>query len=56
MLEKQARDNEVILGKEYVSREQVKEMEKLFQTAVDGLSNRLRDMEMRHTDKDHRVS
>lgn len=36
-----------MLGKEYVSRQQVEEMERLFDTAVEGLSSRLKDMEAR---------
>lgn len=40
---------------EYVSRNQVEEMQTLFEAAVEGLSNRLRDMEKREADKHRQV-
>lgn len=52
VLENQAKEHTVVLGKEYVSRHQVEEMETLFEKAVEGLSNRLRDMEKRNA-QDH---
>ncbi|CAN0368094.1 unnamed protein product [Pylaiella littoralis] len=50
VLENQVKEHRVALGKEYVSRHQVEEMEALFETAVEGLSNRLRDMETRNAE------
>lgn len=44
-----------MLGKEYVSRHQVEEMQRLFEAAVEGLSNRLRDMEKRVAEKNRQV-
>ncbi|CAM9471600.1 unnamed protein product [Ectocarpus fasciculatus] len=50
VLENQAVQQKAVLAKEYVSRHQVSEMETLFGTAVEDLSNRLKDMEKRKTD------
>ncbi|CAM9914278.1 unnamed protein product [Ectocarpus sp. 13 AM-2016] len=50
VLENQAVQQNAVLAKEYVSRHQVNEMETLFGTAVEDLSNRLKDMEKRKTD------
>ncbi|CBJ30129.1 Kinesin motor domain containing protein [Ectocarpus siliculosus] len=50
VLENQAVQQKDVLAKEYVSRHQVNEMETLFGTAVEDLSNRLKDMEKRKTD------
>lgn len=44
-----------MLGKEYVSRHQVEEMKTIFEAAVEGLSNRLRDMEKRDAEKHRQV-
>lgn len=45
-----------MLGKEYVSRQQVNKMEQLFQTAVEGLNNRLKEVETSKADSYQRVS
>ncbi|CAM9508093.1 unnamed protein product [Ectocarpus sp. 12 AP-2014] len=50
VLENQAVQQKAVLAKEYVSRHQVNEMETLFGTAVDDLSNRLKDVEKRKID------
>ncbi|CAM9619454.1 unnamed protein product [Ectocarpus sp. 4 AP-2014] len=50
VLENEAVQQKAVLAKEYVSRHQVNEMETLFGTAVDDLSNRLKDVEKRKTD------
>lgn len=55
MLEAEATEQKVVLGKEYVSRRQVEEMQTLFEAAVEGLSNRLRDMEKREAEKHRQV-
>lgn len=56
VLGKQTRDHDLVLAKEYVSRQQVQEMETLFATAVEGLNNRLRNMETRNVDDNQHVS
>lgn len=56
VLEKQTRDHDLVLGKEYVSRQQVQEMEMLFATAVEGLNNRLRNVETRKVEDKQHVS
>lgn len=56
VLENQVKEHRVALGKEYVSRHQVEEMEALFETAVEGLSNRLRDMETRNAENHGQVN
>lgn len=55
VLENQAVQQKAVLAKEYVSRHQVNEMETLFGTAVEDLSNRLKDMEKRKTDVQRQV-
>lgn len=55
VLEARAAEEKVVLGKEYVSRRQVGEMQTLFEAAVEGLSNRLRDMEKREAEKHWQV-
>ncbi|CAM9718705.1 unnamed protein product [Laminaria digitata] len=50
VLEEQSRQHAVMLGKEYVSRQQVNKMEQLFQTAVEGLNNRLKEVETSKAD------
>eukprot|EP00752_Nemacystus_decipiens_P004047 g3705.t2 len=55
VLEADAVEQRVVLGKEYVSRQQVEEMQTLFEASVEGLSNRLRDMEKREAEKHRQV-
>lgn len=55
-LEKQAREHKLALDKEYVSRKQVEEMESLFATAVEGLSNRLGKVETCNVSRYQHVS
>lgn len=55
MLEAEATEQNVVLGKEYVSRHQVKEMQTLFEASIEGLSNRLRDIEKRDAQKHRQV-
>lgn len=45
-----------MLGKEYVSRTQVNAMEQLFDTAIEGLNNRLKDVEKSKKDSYQQVS
>ena len=55
MLETEATEQNTVLGKEYVSRHQVEEMQTLFEAAIEGLSNRLKDMERRDAEKNRQV-
>lgn len=55
VLEAEATEQRAVLGKEYVSRHQVEEMQTLFEAAIEGLSNRLRDMEKRDAEKHRQV-
>ncbi|CAM9398072.1 unnamed protein product, partial [Sphacelaria rigidula] len=45
-LEKERSEERLAIAREYVSRQEVQEMEALFAAAVEGLSKRLKDMEM----------
>lgn len=45
-----------MLGKEYVSQHQVNSMQQLFQTVVEGLNNRLKEVEKSKADSYERVS
>ncbi|CAM9187798.1 unnamed protein product [Scytosiphon promiscuus] len=49
LLENEAREQNEIVEKEFVSRHKVEEMKRLFECEVEGLSNRLKDMEKRET-------
>lgn len=55
MLEAEATEQKVVLGKEYVCRHHVEEMQTLFESAVEGLSTRLRDVEKREAEKHRQV-
>lgn len=57
-LEKERSEERLAIAREYVSRQEVQEMEALFAAAVEGLSKRLKDMEMSKgwTSKNVRIS
>ena len=56
LLEDESRQHANMLGEEYVSRQQVNSMEQLFQTAVEGLNSRLKEVEKSKADSYQRVS